>query len=171
MTETGPKLTETHPCLSRTFGRQPSSQFPNFPPPTPAPQGQPQLCSQHPHPQFSSCGRPASKSTTSSTPRTRQRRAWSRCWNGASTLCRLSVSPATNATRWGTAAPHCWVRGTFRPAPLGEGGVGVAPWLLGPPCHVVLPQVRGTACAECLSEVDSCWGWGAGGGASLRTDP
>ncbi|KAL4684194.1 hypothetical protein H8959_021888 [Pygathrix nigripes] len=93
----------------------------------------------------------------------RQRRAWSRCWNGASTLCRLSVSPATNATRWGTAAPHCWVRGTFRPAPLGEGGVGVVPWLLGPPCHVVLPQVRATACAECLSEVDSCWGWEAGG--------
>ena len=87
-----------------------------------------------PRPQFSSCGPPANKSTTSSTPLTLRPRAWSRCWSGDSTPCRLSASPATSATRWGTAAPRCWVREPglpfYWPRPWGRVGVGPAPWVL-----------------------------------------
>lgn len=77
------------------------------------------LCTPAPPRQFSSCGPPASKSTTCSTRRTRRPRAWSRCWSGASTPCRPSASPATSASRWGTGAPRCWVSALGAPGRAG----------------------------------------------------
>lgn len=118
-----------------------------------------------PRPQFSSCGPPANKSTTSSTPLTRRPRAWSRCWSGDSTPCRLSAFPATSATRWGTAAPRCWVREPappfYRPRPWGRVGVGPAPWVLR--IRGGGPAVReGAACPEPFRS----WTPGVGAGAS-----
>lgn len=101
-----------------------------------------------PHSQFSSCVQPVSKCTTSSTPRTPQPPAWSRCWSGVSTACRLSASLGTSATRWGTAAPHCWVRLSGRRALVSKWGDNC--FL----CYIA-PDIQWVS-AQREAEVDTC---------------